>query len=127
MTFYNPQNETGGSREKRRFMTNLFKYKSELLVVDVQLPGSTIAFRVVAIYRSPIVSELSTFNNQKILQYLSSVFLSSSKFRVVTDFNPPCIDWTSSTTRLSDDSFESQFLQTLQENYLYQHIHNPTR
>ena len=38
---------------------------SECLVVDVKLPGSTSAFRVVAIYRSTSVSELSTFNNKK--------------------------------------------------------------
>lgn len=37
---------------------------SESLVVDVKLPGSSIAFRVVAIYRSPSVCELSSFNNR---------------------------------------------------------------
>ena len=100
---------------------------SESLVVDVKLPGSSIAFRVVAIYCSPSVCELSSFNNRKILQYLSTVSLSSSKFLVVGDFNLPSIDWTSGTTQLSDESFENHFLETLQEHYLYQHIQNPTR
>ena len=52
----------------------------QCLAVDVNLPGSTSAFRVVAVYCNLSVSELSIFNNQKILQYLSSVSLFSSSF-----------------------------------------------
>ena len=61
------------------------------------------------------------------MQLLPSVSLFSSKFLVIGDFNLPSIDWASNTKQLSDKSFENQFLQTLQEHYLHQHIKNPTR
>ena len=47
---------------------------SECLVVGVKFPRSTNSIRIVAVYRSPSVNELSPNNNANLLQYLHNVF-----------------------------------------------------
>ena len=100
---------------------------SECLVVDVKFPRSTNCIRIVAVYRSPSVNELSPNNNANLLQYLHNVSTVSSRVLVVGDFNLPSIDWKNQITSLSNQSFEHHFLQKLQDTYLCQHVQEPTR
>ncbi|XP_065568925.1 uncharacterized protein LOC136032584 [Artemia franciscana] len=100
---------------------------NECLVVDLKFPRSTNSIKIVAVYRSPSVNELSPNNNANLLQYLHNVSTVSSRVLVVGDFNLPSIDWKNQITSLSNQSFEHHFLQKLQDTYLCQHIQEPTR
>ncbi|KAK2711587.1 hypothetical protein QYM36_012662 [Artemia franciscana] len=97
------------------------------LVIDVKIPSSTNSIRITAVYRSPIVNELSPNNNANLLQYLQNVSTISAGVLVVGDFNLPSIDQKNQITSLSEQSFEHHFLQNLQNMYLCKHIQEPTQ
>ncbi|XP_065581727.1 uncharacterized protein LOC136041100 [Artemia franciscana] len=69
---------------------------SECLVVDVKFPRSTNSIRIVVVYRSPSVNELSPNNNANLLQYLHNVSTVSSRVLLPTRFrddsNPSVLD-----------------------------------
>ena len=100
---------------------------SECLVVDVKFPRSTNSIRIVAVYRSPSVNELSPNNKANLLQYLHNVSTVSSRVLVVGDFNLSSIDWKNQIPSLSNQPFEHHFLQKLQDTYLCQHVQEPTQ
>ena len=53
--------------------------------------------------------------------------LPSEHVVLVGDFNFPSIDWKNFTTRTSESSKETHFIETLRDNFLIQHLEYPTR
>ncbi|XP_065583537.1 uncharacterized protein LOC136042500 [Artemia franciscana] len=82
---------------------------------------------IAAFYRSPTVNLSSPVNNANILACISRLVGRSSKFLILGDFNLPLIDWSAHSTSLSSSSYEQQFLDRLDDLYLYQHIVRPTQ
>ncbi|XP_065564191.1 uncharacterized protein LOC136029615 [Artemia franciscana] len=97
------------------------------LLVDVKLPYHSTYMCIAAFYRSPTVNLSSPVNNANILACISCLVGRSSKFLILGDFNLPLIDWSAHRTSLSTSSYEQQFLDRLDDLYLYQHIVRPTR
>lgn len=46
---------------------------------------------------------------------------------LIGDFNAPNISWNHQTSSKSENSFESKFIETIQDCFLYQHVNQPTR
>ena len=73
--------------------------------------------------------ESSVENNNLLLQELRNI--SNKKYSHILcfgDFNLPGIDWTSWTTNNSDiNTYEYNFIETVRDCFLFQHITEPTR
>ena len=100
----------------------------EACVLEIMLRGgNTLIF--CCCYRSPTRTNVSDGNNNKLLQLIKS--LSSVKrythLCVVGDFNMKQIDWKMWNCDNDDESFENQFLECLDECFLFQHIEHTTR
>ena len=81
---------------------------------------------IAVFYWSPTSSLTSGINNANILAYLSHLAKFCSKLLILDDFNLSCIDWCVHSTSQPSLSYEQQFLNTVDNIYLYQHIDGPT-
>lgn len=80
-------------------------------------------------YRSPSVNADSKENNNNLNQLLKSL-CSNKKYShicFIGDFNFKDINWESGTTSKSEESKETQFIETIRDCFLYQNITEPTR
>jgi exonuclease III len=76
------------------------------------------------VYRSP---NSSNENNIKLKESLLSALKSPETHIVVMgDFNFPEIDWESESSRTPDHRPSSEFVETIRETYLHQHVRFPT-
>ena len=56
---------------------------------------------------------------------MSSVLsLNYSHALIMGDFNHPEIDWELQSTGLAQDHYSSKFVESVRDNFLYQHINN---
>ena len=95
----------------------------EQLWLSIPLIGND-SLTVGCVYRSPS-SDIST-STTLLNELLRSVSSSCTHLLVCGDFNYPSIDWTTGYGRTSEPCAQ-QFLDTLQDLFLYQHIDLPTR
>ena len=93
----------------------------------MKLPYHSTYMCIAAFYSSPTVSLSSPVNNANILACISRLVGLSSKFLILCDFNLPLIDWSVHIASQSTSSYEQQFLDRLDDLYLYQHIDRSTR
>lgn len=96
---------------------------SDAVWVSIKLINNT-NMLIGCVYRSP---NSTTENNSLLLNLLHEV--AASKYDLILimgDFNLPDIDWTLDNLRTSN-GFSSEFVDTINDNYLYQHITRPTR
>ena len=94
----------------------------EYIFIDVILfTGSVVSIGL--IYRSPN----SSYQNNILLLKVISEFCETSKDNLIIlgDFNLPRIDWANNHT--IQNSYEEEFLGCLMDNYLHQHVSEPTR
>ena len=87
-----------------------------------------IEIRFGCFYRSPTTtstSEKSNTNLNNLLKYLSGKKYSHQSF--VVNFNFRNINWFTWTTPHNEESKEAQFIETIRDCYLYQHLLETTR
>ena len=105
------------SAHQVHFTTSDFK---EQIWITIPLKGHN-TLLIGCIYWSPMDATLSSTTSLcKMLNFLCNY----TNLLICGDFNYPNIDWVS----MSSGSQNSQlFLQTIQDQYLYHHVHNPIR
>ena len=90
-----------------------------------QLHLDSFKLNILAIYRSP---NSTVQNNAELNTLISKVCQGDDNETIVVgDFNFPNINWNSVSTTKSIESPEYVLLQTIQDNFLYQHVTAPTR
>ena len=96
----------------------------ESVWAEIKLKGKD-KLLVGCIYRSPSSLEQNSKNLNSLL--MSKAREKYTHFLIMGDFNYPAIDWKSCTTSKNIESKEFQFIETLRDIYMYQHITEPTR
>ena len=100
----------------------------EACLLEIKLRGGdTMLFG--CFYRSPTPTERSEENNNNLNNLLRNL-CSKKKYShicLVGDFNYRDINWSSCTTRHSESSKESKFIETTRDCFLHQHVAKPTR
>ena len=97
----------------------------EQLWVSIKLKGVDILYAG-CIYRSPSGdSQKSVYDLCHLLQAVCTS--DPSHLLIVGDFNLPQIDWDLHLCRAPETHYAHQFLSTIQDLYLFQHVKKPTR
>ena len=100
---------------------------SETCLLEVKLLGGDILL-FGCFYRSPTPSDTSDENNANLNRLLRSLTVKRyTHICFVGDFNYRDINWLSWTTSHNEESKEANFIETLRDCYLYQHLQEPTR
>ena len=76
------------------------------------------------IYRSPNSTQQQNEKLEKMIEEVVSN--NSSHLLIMGDFNFPEIDWSTQSTKMTEDHAASHFLIGIQEGFLYQHVKEPT-
>ena len=76
------------------------------------------------IYRSPNSTDVNNLNLKHLLKSLSDVRASHKV--VMGDFNHPEIDWLKETSRAGPQHQATQFLESVRDAFLFQHVKEPT-
>ena len=76
-----------------------------------------------SVYRSPNANDLG----QCLKDVISEDSTMCDKILITGDFNMKDIDWHSYSTIHSDEHIEHVFIECLRDNFLYQHVFEPTR
>ena len=99
----------------------------EACLLEIRLRGSdTLLFGCV--YRSPTPSHSANANNDNLNRMMRTIYAKSySHVCVVGDFNFKDINWASWSTNHGEESKEAQFIETIRDCFLFQHIEIPTR
>ena len=98
---------------------------NETIFIEVKLKKGD-KLLIGGIYRSP--NSTSEVNNKAMLNLIRTVCNGTySHICIVGDFNCPRINWHLRDFIGPEDSFESQFLNVVDDYFLYQHIDQPTR
>ena len=100
----------------------------EVCILEIQLKGNDL-MAFCCIYRSPSPGPDYQENNRSLNQFLKNVCTNKrySHTCFVGDFNYRTINWQNWTTPHQEEHPEEEFLETLRDCYLYQHIQEPTR
>ena len=100
---------------------------SEFCLLKIKLRGGDMML-FGCIYRSPTISVTSVENNESLNRLLRHIrSLKYSHVCIVGDFNYKKINWANMTTSESENSTECQFLECVQDCFLYQHVTKATR
>lgn len=75
------------------------------------------------VYRSPHSSEM---NNNRLNKLLCDMSKDRSHVLITGDFNHPEIDWISETTSVNAEHKAAEFLDTVHDTFLHQHVCKPT-
>ena len=79
-------------------------------------------------YRSPTSTDTSKQNDDELNKLIESISSKNySHICLVGDFNFRHINWNSWTTQHNEDSAEWNFINCIQNSFLFQHVENPTR
>ena len=100
---------------------------NEVCLLEIRLCGGDNLF-FGCFHRNPTITSTSEKNNaisNNLLKYLSGKKYSHQCF--VGDFNFRKINWFRWTTLHNEESKKVQFIETIRDYYLYQHILEPTR
>jgi len=101
-----------------KFQENLF-VKIKLNQNDKLLVG--------IIYRSPSVKTFE-YNNELCTLLTEAIKKGFSHILIMGDFNYPEINWESWNTKSDNtENIENKFIDTVQDNFLFQHVSKPTR
>ena len=85
------------------------------------------AYTLGLIYRSPNNNKEDNENlNHLIESVYNSQTISNDDIILLGDFNYPYIDWESETSNKNENDCSSKFLNTVNENYLFQIVKEPT-
>ena len=94
--------------------------------IKIKLRGEE-SLLIGCVYRSP---QSTPANNEQLRNLIKNANQDNpTHLMIVGDFNYPGIDWNSSTTAGEDSTKneEYQFLETVRDTYLYQHVMENTR
>ena len=95
----------------------------EYLALNLKLPaGDDLMF--CCIYRSPSSNQ---HNSDKLRELLGAISTRQSHVCIAGDFNFPEISWTTESTGGGENSQAAKFLDAVRDNYLIQHVSEPTR
>lgn len=97
---------------------------SEISLLEIRLRGGD-RLLLGCVYRSPTAPDIINVAINKLIYTICNG--PYSHICLLGDFNAPHIIWDLQTTSESDHSFESKFIQTAQDCFLYQHVDHPTR
>ena len=96
----------------------------DAIILEMKLKGRD-SIILACIYRSPSSNEEQ---NLALNNLIKEVVDSKHSHKVIVgDFNYPQIDWKNLRTNRTGDAQARRFLETILENYLHQHIEQPTR
>ena len=76
-----------------------------------------------AVYRSPSSEESCVTINR----LLNEAAHQGHRLLITGDFNMKDVDWVNCTTCHNENHYEFEFIETLRDNFLFQHISEPTR
>ena len=100
---------------------------NETCLLEVNLHGGD-ALLFGCFYRSPTPSQSSDDNNANLNKLLRSLAQKRySHICLVGDFNYRDINWQTYSTLRNEGSKEANFIETVHDCYLYQHLKEPTR
>ena len=99
----------------------------EACLLEIRLRGNdTLLFGCV--YRSPTAGPDANKNNENLNRMMRTIYAKSySHVCLVGDFNFKDINWVSWSTNHGEQSKEAQFIETIRDCFLFQHIETPTR
>ena len=99
----------------------------EACLLEIRLRGGDVLL-FGCFYRSPTATITSETNNENLYKLLRICSLKKYTHKCfVGDFNYKNINWVSWTTTCNEDSKEFEFIETVRDCYLYQHLQEPTR
>ena len=118
---------THSSLEKSTIQISPSSNFEEVCLLEIRLRGGdTLLFG--CFYRSPTTSPESSMNNENLNRMLRDLCAKSySHVCLVGDFNFRDINWASWSTKHGEESKEANFIETVRDCFLYQHIEKPTR
>ena len=118
---------THKSLEKSTIQIRSSQDFQEVCLIEIRLRGGdTLLFG--CCYRSPTTTESTDANNENLIRLMKCISLKNySHVCIVGDFNYKSINWSSWTTKLSENSIEAKFIEGVRDSYLYQHVESPTR
>ena len=118
---------THKSLEKCTIQISPSPHFEEACLLEIRLRGGdTLLFG--CIYRSPTPSTDAAANNKNLNDLLKTIHAKHySHLCLVGDFNYKDINWSSWTTNHGEESKEYQFIETVRDCFLFQHIDKPTR
>ena len=109
------------SQPTSKKLNNLAADFSECMWLDLEIQKKHVLFG--AIYRKPC----SKAYNDKILREMIKEASKHQKILIVGDFNYPKINWKDFEVNATKYSQEMQFFDCLDNGFLTQHVHEPTR
>ena len=99
----------------------------EVGALEIKLRGGD-SLLLACCYRSPTKTDSSTENSKKLNDFIDWCSKKKHSHKlIIGDFNYKHINWKNWTSDTGLNSDENQFLDTLSDAFLYQHVEKPTR
>ena len=94
----------------------------EHLIIDIEI--NHVHLVVTTVYRSPSSTDENNDAINNLISEVSSQHVGNNL--IIGDFNYH-INWSTHDTNTTNDGVSQKFFDTIQKNFLTQHVHNPTR
>ena len=100
----------------------------ETCLLEIRLRGGDLLL-LASCYRSPIPSESSNQNNEKLNRLFRCIEKKKNYSHrcIVGDFSFKNINWSPWATHCNENSTETSFIEAVHDSYLYQHVEETTR